>query len=97
MNELQMMQERSVLRWGGLAGIAGGILFIAVFVIVGVFVGADPAEPEGFPGIRAARTIENSLYLAVLVRVYTANGVRAGDRFDSTEPINVVQRGEETP
>jgi hypothetical protein len=67
MNDLQMMQEKSVLRWGGLAGILGGLLFIVVFVIVGVFVGANPAEPEGFPDIRAARTIENSLYLAVLV------------------------------
>ena len=67
MNDLQMMQEKSVLRWGGLAGILGGLLFIVVFVIVGVFVGANPAEPEGFPDIRAARTVENSLYLAVLV------------------------------
>ena len=49
MNDLQMMQEKSVLRWGGLAGILGGLLFIVVFVIVGVFVGANPAEPEGFP------------------------------------------------
>ncbi|MEJ7841921.1 MAG: hypothetical protein WKF95_09125 [Rubrobacter sp.] len=62
-----MMQEKSVLRWGGLAGVLGGLLFIVVFVIVGVFVGANPAEPEGFPDIRAARTVENSLYLVVLV------------------------------
>ena len=38
-----MEEEKSVLRWGGLAGIAGGILLVAVFVIVGVFVGPDPA------------------------------------------------------
>ena len=37
----------SVLRWGGLAGILGGLIFILVFVIVIVFVGPDPAEPEG--------------------------------------------------
>ena len=67
MNDLQMMQEKSVLRWGGLAGILGGLLLIVVFVVVGVFVGANPAEPEVFPDIRAARTVENSLYLAVLV------------------------------
>jgi hypothetical protein len=64
-------EEKSVLRWGGLAGILGGIIFILVFVIVIAFVGADPAEPEGevmrFPDIRAARTVEDSLYLVVLI------------------------------
>ena len=64
-------EEKSVLRWGGLAGILGGIIFILVFVIVIAFVGADPAEPEGevmrFPDIRAARTVEDGLYLVVLI------------------------------
>jgi len=64
-------EEKSILRWGGLAGILGGIIFILVFVIVIAFVGPDPAEPEGsvmrFPDIRAARTVENSLYLVVLI------------------------------
>jgi hypothetical protein len=64
-------EEKSVLRWGGLAGILGGIVFILVFVIVIAFVGADPAQPEGevmrFPDIRAARTLENGLYLLVLI------------------------------
>jgi hypothetical protein len=64
-------EEKSVLRWGGLAGILGGIIFIVVFVVVIVFVGPDPAKPEGevmrFPDIRAARTLENSLYLVVLI------------------------------
>jgi hypothetical protein len=73
MNDLQKMEEeRSVLRWGGLAGILGGILFILVFVVVIVFVGPDiSAEPEElvkrFPDIRAARTVENGLYLVVLI------------------------------
>jgi hypothetical protein len=70
MNDLKKMEEQSVLRWGGLAGILGGILLVAVFVIVGVFVGADPAEPEGlvmrFPDIRAAHIVEEVLYLGVL-------------------------------
>ena len=71
MNDLQMMeQEKSVLRWGGLAGIVGGILLVAVFVIVGVFVGAPAAEPAGsvmrFPDVRAAHTVEEVLYLGVL-------------------------------
>jgi hypothetical protein len=65
------MEEKSVLRWGGLAGILGGIIFIVVFVVVIVFVGPDPAEPEGevmrFPDIRAARTVEDGLYLVVLI------------------------------
>jgi hypothetical protein len=64
-------EERSVLRWGGLAGILGAVLFILVFVIVGVFIGLDPAAPEElvmrFPDIRAVRTVENGLYLVVLV------------------------------
>jgi hypothetical protein len=71
MNDLQnTAQEQSVLRWGGLASILGGILLLAVFVIVGVFVGADPAEPEGFvmrfPDVRAAHIVEEVLYLGVL-------------------------------
>jgi Domain of unknown function (DUF4386) len=64
-------EEKSALRWGGLAGILGGIIFIVVFVVVIAFVGADPAQPERevmrFPDIRAARTIEDSLYLVVLI------------------------------
>jgi hypothetical protein len=66
-----MEQDKSVLRWGGLAGILGAILSILVFVVVAVFVGPDPAELEGrvirFPDIRAARTVENSLYLVALI------------------------------
>jgi hypothetical protein len=69
--EQKMEEEQSVLRWGGLAGILGGIIFILVFVVVIAFVGADPAQPEGevmrFPDIRAARTVEDSLYLMVLI------------------------------
>jgi hypothetical protein len=64
-------EESGIMRWGGLAGILGGIIFILVFVIVIAFVGPDPAKPEGelmrFPDIRAARTLENSLYLLVLI------------------------------
>jgi uncharacterized protein DUF4386 len=63
--------DSGILRWGGLAGILGGLLFIFVFVFVGVVVGPDPAGPAGaitrFPEIRALRTIENALYLAVLL------------------------------
>ena len=64
-------EERRVLRWGGLAGILSGLLFTGVFVFVGLVVGADSAEPAGaiarFPDIRAGRTVENGLYLAVII------------------------------
>ena len=71
MNDLQQIeQEKSVLGWGGLAGILGSMSFILVFAIVIVFVGPDFAERDGwirkFPEIRAARTVENSLYLATI-------------------------------
>jgi hypothetical protein len=53
-------------RWGGLAALGGALLFVYVFIFVGVVVGAD-ASIDGFPPVRAGRTIENGLYLAVLV------------------------------
>lgn len=74
MNDLQKMeQEKSVLRWGGLAGMLGGILFILVWIIVGVGpVGmeepADLAEwVTRFPDIQAARVVENVIYLVGLI------------------------------
>jgi hypothetical protein len=70
------IEEARFLRWGGMAGIAGSALFLAVFVFVGAVVGPDPTAPEGpigrFPEIRAARTLENTMYLAVLV-LWTAH------------------------
>jgi hypothetical protein len=64
-------QESGIMRWGGLAGILGSIIFILVFVVVIAFVGPEPAEPEGpimrFPDIRAGRTVEDGLYLVVLI------------------------------
>ena len=42
-----MDEEESVLRWGGLAGILGGIVFVLVFVVVIAFVGPERVEPEG--------------------------------------------------
>lgn len=65
--------ERSVLQWGGLAGILGGILFILswVVVIVGPVGMEDPADLAGwvtrFPDIRAARVVENGIYLVALI------------------------------
>jgi hypothetical protein len=66
-----MIEEKDVLRWGGLAGILGGIVMIVVFAIVAVFVGTDALEPaddiQRFPDVRGARTVENGLYLVVLI------------------------------
>ena len=73
MNELQKMeQEKSVLRWGGLAGMLGGILFILTWVVVlaGPVGMEDPADLAGwvtrFPDIRAARVVENGIYLVAV-------------------------------
>ena len=69
----KMEQEKNVLRWGGLAGILGSILFVAGWVIVGVGpVGMDePADLAGwvtrFPDIQAARVPENLVYLTALI------------------------------
>jgi Domain of unknown function (DUF4386) len=64
-------RDDGTLRWGGLAGMTGSFLLLLVFGIVAAFVGMDPVGPEAsvmrFPDIRAARTVENSLYLVVLV------------------------------
>jgi Domain of unknown function (DUF4386) len=64
-------EDSSVARWGGLAGISGSVLLVVVFAGVAIFVGPEPAGPAGpigrFPEIRVARTVENGLYLAVLV------------------------------
>jgi len=65
-----MEQEKSVLRWGGLAGMLGSVIFVVTFVFVGVFVGDESAAVdwvERFPEIRWARTVENSLFLVVLI------------------------------
>jgi hypothetical protein len=66
----EMPLERGVMRWGGLAGVASAFLLLITFGIVGIFVGADALAPAGlierFPEIRAARIVENGLYLAVI-------------------------------
>ena len=63
--------DKSVLRWGGLTSIGGGLLFILVFAWVIIFAGPDPAGLAGpitkFPEIKTVRTVENGMYLAVLV------------------------------
>jgi len=74
MNGSQKMdeQEISVLRWGGLAGLLGGILHMLTIVVVfvGPVGGKEPADLEEwviFPDIRVARVVENGLYLVALI------------------------------
>jgi len=72
MNDLQKMeQEKSVLRWGGLAGMLGGILCILVMIVVGVFVPEDPTDlakwVTRFPDVKTARIVENVMYMVALV------------------------------
>jgi hypothetical protein len=68
-----MEQEKSVLRWGGLAGILGGILLILTWVVIlaGPVGMEDPADLAGwvtrFPDIKAARVVENLIYLVALI------------------------------
>lgn len=68
--------DKSVLRWGGLASIGGGLLFIFIFAWVIILAGPDPVGPGPvgvsepiikFPEIKVVRTVENGLYLAALV------------------------------
>src|SRR5215813_8516681 len=66
----QLTVDRSVLRWAGLAGIAGGIVFALTFAVVIAFALPDPGDPQAlarFPDIRAARTLENGLYLVAVI------------------------------
>jgi hypothetical protein len=69
----EMEQESSVLRWGGLAGMLGGVLFILSWVVVlaGPVGMEDPADLAGwvtrFPDILAARVLENGILLVALI------------------------------
>lgn len=71
-NESQRSKaDQSIFRWGGLAGIIGGVLLVAAFVPVALFGGgAPPTDPADaiarFPAIRVAQTVEEVLYLGVL-------------------------------
>ncbi len=61
-----MDQEKSVLRWGGLAGILGGILFILTVVIL-LGLPATPPNPAAlvtrWPDVRLAITVGDALFL----------------------------------
>ncbi len=69
--EKHMGEEKSVLRWGGLAGMLAGILFTLTIVILVGFAPPTPADPAGpvmrFPDVRTAITIGQSLYLVAVI------------------------------
>jgi Domain of unknown function (DUF4386) len=76
-------EDRSVLRWGGLAGIVGGIVFILVPITLFGFLPPTPADPAGlvmrFPDVRTTIAVGNGLdfvsnilVLALLVALYRA-------------------------
>jgi len=74
MNDRQEIeQESSVLRWGGLSGMLGGIVFILTLVVVlaGPVGMEEPADLAGwvtrFPDVFAARVVENMMYLMALI------------------------------
>ncbi len=45
-----MDQEKAILRWGGLAGILGDILFILTVVILVGFAPPSSGDPAGYLG-----------------------------------------------
>jgi Domain of unknown function (DUF4386) len=66
-----LQQERSVLRWGGLAGAGSGVLTVIGLALLFTIV---PSSPTGstavvaqFPGERAAMLLEEAFYLTALV------------------------------
>ena len=74
MKDLQINeQDKNVFRWGGLAGMLGGILHILALVVVIVGpVGMDePTNLEEwvirFPEVVAARILENGFYMMALI------------------------------
>lgn len=64
-------QEKSVLQWGGISGIAGGILALGVMVFVAIVLPGEPSSLQEwvtrFPDIRVLRTIENIIYIMALI------------------------------
>ena len=66
-----MDEEKSVLRWGGLAGILAGILFFLAIVITATTLLPLIDDPEAvvmsFPDIRAALTLVEGLYFVGLI------------------------------
>ena len=72
MNDIQKTDdEKSVLRWGGLAGMLGGIVFIIMMITLLVLVPDPFAGPEEllmrFPDERATTYLGESLYVVAFI------------------------------
>jgi hypothetical protein len=66
----ELAPDRSLLRWGGAAGMAGSILLIASAVVVGALGLPDASDVEtltDFAGIESGRIAEHFLYLGALM------------------------------
>jgi len=71
----RMTNEKSVLRWGGLAGMMVPIFFILTAVTLLALVPQEPANPEGlvmrFPEDRAAIAVGEGFYLVAVILLVT--------------------------
>jgi len=78
-----MGDEKSILRWGGLAGMLGGVVFLFVPVILFGLVPPAPSDPAGlverFPTVRTTiaagnfvNFVSNVLVLALFLALYRA-------------------------
>jgi hypothetical protein len=84
-----MSEAKSVLRWGGLAGMAAGTVFLLVPVILFGFVSPAPADPAElvmrFPDVRATIALGN--FVNFVVNIFAS----LGSHVKSTEVENPVR------
>ena len=62
--------DRQLSRWGGVAGLAGGILMLGAALVVGILGLPDASDPEtltDFANIESGRIAEHFLYLGALM------------------------------
>ncbi len=66
----QRSSDRQLSRWGGIAGLLGGILLLGAGLVVGVLGLPDASDPEtliDFANIESGRIAEHFLYLGALM------------------------------
>ena len=65
-----MRPDRQLYRWGGIAGLVGGILLLGAGLVVGLLGLPDASDPEtltDFANIESGRIAEHFLYLGALM------------------------------
>ena len=71
METLGRKDDRNVLRWGGLAGILGGILSILFIVVLAALIPTAPTDPNAvvarFPSVRLATMVGETIYLGSVI------------------------------